>query len=395
MKNRLPTLVAILGLSSAWDIAFAQTWVRTSAPNENYSQIVVSPDGSKLVAIASANPDVFTSTNSGVSWVTTNLTGAGPIVSSADGSRWALAAGDLDVWVSTNSGIVWKPTGGGGGNVRSVALSADGNIIVANSFGNISTNFGATWRYSSGVPGGAVTLAANGTTWIAGPVPFTSTAKLFVSTNLGITWTTNLLPNTNIYFPAFSADGSRIAAVDTFLSLPTVVNPGCIYVSTNFGVSWLKTAAPSNYWTGIASSADGRKLVAVAVPQKAPYVPANGGIFTSTDGGLSWFTNNAPITNWITVASSADGSKLAAAVVGGGIYTADSTPTPRLNTTLASNIFTLSWILPSTNFVLQQSADLSNWTDMTDAPTLNLTNLREEVVLPPTNTCGFYRLKTP
>jgi hypothetical protein len=51
--------------------------------------------------------------------------------------------------------------------------------------------------------------------------------------------------------------------------------------------------------------------------------------------------------------------------------------------------------LPSTNFVLQQSSDLASWTDMTDTPALNLTNLQNEVVLSPTNGSGFYRLKTP
>jgi hypothetical protein len=47
------------------------------------------------------------------------------------------------------------------------------------------------------------------------------------------------------------------------------------------------------------------------------------------------------------------------------------------------------------NFVLQQSSDLASWTDMTDTPALNLTNLQNEVVLSPTNGSGFYRLKTP
>jgi len=43
---------------------------------------------------------------------------------------------------------------------------------------------------------------------------------------------------------------------------------------------------------------------------------------------------------------------------------------------------------------LQQSADLSNWTDLTNSPVLNLTNLQEEVVLSPINGSGFFRLKT-
>ena len=63
----------------------------------------------------------------------------------------------------------------------------------------------------------------------------------------------------------------------------------------------------------------------------------------------------------------------------------------------SNNNLVLSWIVPTTNFVLQQNLDLTttNWTNVTNAPVLNLTNLQDEVVLSPTNDSGFYRLKTP
>jgi len=53
-----------------------------------------------------------------------------------------------------------------------------------------------------------------------------------------------------------------------------------------------------------------------------------------------------------------------------------------------------SWTVPSTNFVVQQSPDLASWTDVTNAPVLNLTNLQNEVTLPPAGSSGFFRLKT-
>jgi hypothetical protein len=79
----------------------------------------------------------------------------------------------------------------------------------------------------------------------------------------------------------------------------------------------------------------------------------------------------------------------------GGIYTSQITPTPQLNLTPSGGNLTASWIIPSTNFVLQQSADLSSWTDVTNSPALNLNDLQDEIVLSPTNGSGFYRLKTP
>jgi len=54
----------------------------------------------------------------------------------------------------------------------------------------------------------------------------------------------------------------------------------------------------------------------------------------------------------------------------------------------------LSWLVPSTNFVLQQKPDLTTtgWEILTNAPALNLTNLQDEVTLSPTNNSGFFRL---
>ena len=66
-----------------------------------------------------------------------------------------------------------------------------------------------------------------------------------------------------------------------------------------------------------------------------------------------------------------------------------------MNLTPANGNFTVSWIVPSTNFVMQQCSDLASWADMTNTPVLNLTNLQNEVILSPTGSSGFYRLKTP
>ena len=50
---------------------------------------------------------------------------------------------------------------------------------------------------------------------------------------------------------------------------------------------------------------------------------------------------------------------------------------------------------PATNFLLQQSSDLVTWSTITNAPTLNITNLQERVALPLSASQTFYRLKTP
>jgi hypothetical protein len=77
------------------------------------------------------------------------------------------------------------------------------------------------------------------------------------------------------------------------------------------------------------------------------------------------------------------------------IYTSQITPAPQLNLAASHTNLTLGWTIPSTNFVLQQSADLLAWADVTNPPVLNLTNLQNQVTLPPAASSGFYRLKTP
>jgi hypothetical protein len=126
-------------------------------------------------------------------------------------------------------------------------------------------------------------------------------------------------------------------------------------------------------------------------------------LYVSTNLGVTWSKTTTLITNWNTIVSSADGNKLAVTVYGnrpaahatGGIWTSQTTPAPQMNITPTNSNLTLSWVVPSTNFVMQQSSDLGSWMDMTNKPVLNLTNLQNEVMLSPSSSRGFYRLKTP
>jgi hypothetical protein len=181
----------------------------------------------------------------------------------------------------------------------------------------------------------------------------------------------------------------------------TQLSPGGIWTSTNSGTTWISNDVPfeANGWIGVASSADGVKLAATTW-----FV---GVISISTNSGTTWSSNSVPgvgINNGSTldsVASSADGNQLVVVAESltsynsSGIYIYQTTPSPQLNISPESSNLTLSWPIPSTNFVLQQSSDLTLWADVTNAPALNLTNLQNEVTLSPSNSSGFYRLKTP
>ena len=130
-------------------------------------------------------------------------------------------------------------------------------------------------------------------------------------------------------------------------------------------------------------------------------------IYISTNSGATWRSAEAPDGNWAAVASSADGTKVVA-VAGdyggygaGGIYTLQfpllppaPPSSPRLIIRLSGVDLGISWLIPSTRFVLQQNSDLGspNWTDVPTTPTLNFTNLHYQVAVSPSLGHGFYRL---
>ena len=120
--------------------------------------------------------------------------------------------------------------------------------------------------------------------------------------------------------------------------------------------------------------------------------PVHLALITSTNSGATWTTNAVPFLDWNAVALSADGAKLVATVgypSTGPIYVSQTTPSPVLNLSAPDN--GISWLIPSLDFTLQQSPDLLNWTDVTNPPVLNLTNLQNQVALPPPGN-SFFRL---
>ena len=216
---------------------------------------------------------------------------------------------------------------------------------------------------------------------------------VYTSTNSGVTLTPTSAPTNYWSSVASSADGRELVAASIRSIDPSHLY-GCVYTSTNFGMAWTSNSVPDAQWSGVASSADGTKLAAISVEP-------HGMIYTSTNSGTTWVSNNVPDDYWMGIASSADGNRLLAtpmADVGFGpvlVYLYQTFPSPNLNVSSSAANVAINWLIPSTNFVLQLSPDLAGWSDVTNAPVLNLTNLQYEVTLPLSVGNAFYRLKTP
>jgi photosystem II stability/assembly factor-like uncharacterized protein len=374
--------------------AFAQTWTQTSAPNKSWLAIASSADGAQLVAVTQNGP-VYISTNSGATW---NPAGSGlpgfavwvSVASSADGTKLAVASFNPNqIYVSRNSGATWSLANVPAEFWADLAISANGsNITAVASYGSSPSNpgpvyssadSGVTWKLdrAPSTSWRAVASSADGTKLIAmgannyaGPI--------YTSSDAGNTWALSLPePNVDWAEVSSSANGTKLIA--------SAYGAGLF---TNSGTAWTQDA--SLFLTNtllVSASADGNKLAVAAI---------GGGIYTSTNYGGTWTSNDVSVQNWQSIASSADGTKLAAVVLNGGIYTMQALPTPPFEVAVSSNGLAFSWTIPTANVVLQQSADLFSWADVTNPVVLNFTNLQNQVTLSLTNNnSGFFRLRVP
>ena len=297
---------SIVGNFSSFANSF---WFQSNVGTVNSAAIAASSDGVKMVAAANGGSGaLYNSTDSGKTWTPTSPVSGQwqAVASSADGTKLVAAITGGNIYTSTNSGVSWVSRFGPG-NWNSLASSADGVRLVGVVNGGgifVSTDSGANWNVQSSGANKAwysVASSADGSNLVA-----VVTTSGGIYTNSGSAWTITSAPSNRSWVSvASSADGNSLAAVDT---------GGRIYTSINSGSTWTQqTNAPSLLWASIASSADGSKLAAAA---------SGGGIYNSINYGATW-TSQAGTTNkaWNCIASSADGTKLAAGVnPSGGFY---------------------------------------------------------------------------
>jgi photosystem II stability/assembly factor-like uncharacterized protein len=387
MKIAVITAVACGFLFDATSL-FSQTWTQIVQHYYPFS-MGTSADGTKLVA-ASGDFGVIVSTNSGATWSGPPGLGNAVVATvSANGSHfYAIAEG---FQVSTNDGHNWSKLSPPSARAF-IVCSADGTkLLTALGWANppsgsplyMSSDSGVTWVTENAPVAQWRTAAcsADGSKLVAA----INGSGIYTSTDYGITWTSNAVPAKYSLTCACSADGG-------FLVAAALVLQGGIFTSTNFGATWTSNTAPLLNWSSIACSADGSKLV-VASPGMAG---AGGPIYSSVDFGQTWILNNAPIANWSSVAISADGNVRYAAGQNGLWISVLPSSQPRLNISSSGSNIAVSWPVSSTNFILQQSADLSTgiWIQCTNPPTFNCTNLYSEAIFSPTDSGNYFRLST-
>ena len=359
---------------------YSGPWRLTDAPASRLTGVASSADGTKLVAATDWYDSICTSSNSGATWSQTSAPKEcwSSVTSSSDGAKLVAAVGQVNdqlglIYTSGNLGVTWTLTTSPRNNWTSVASSADGTKLVA--------------------------VAAPQRGWNGTNMPYFGDGLIYSSSNSGANWTQTSAPTNTWASVASSADGTKLVAV-AGLPWDGLWSDRLIYTSANSGATWTPTTAPTNNWVSVSSSADGTKLVAV-VAQSWGCGDSQPCIYTSTDSGANWVRSDSPaVLDWSGVASSSDGSHIVA--VGDRIFTlrspAPAPPlpsSPQLAVGLSGATLGLSWLVPSTRFVLQQNSDLSstNWVDVPTPPTLDYTNLHQRLTLTPSLGSSYFRLK--
>jgi len=205
-------------------------------------------------------------------------------ISIGGGTTCGIRAGRAYCWGAAGAGQL--------GNGTTSPNRTTPSLVLGNTFDTWTPReSNRSWR--------SITSSADGTRLAAVDSP----GQIYTSTDGGVSWVARESTR-NWRSIASSADGTRLAAV---------VNNGQIYTSTNGGVSWVARDS-TRYWQSITSSADGTQLAAVVG------AVITGQIYTSTNGGVSWVPRESNRW-WTDITSSADGTRLAATVASGQIYT--------------------------------------------------------------------------
>jgi len=291
----------------------------------------MSDDGQTIV-IGNNSNQLFISTDGGGTWneaitdASSTKRNYKACAMSSDGSRIIVAKSTGRIHYSGDRGANWvelQPLGSANKAWSSLAMSADGGVIVAAKSGLLdgllymSKDGGSTWNEVQ--PTGyekenwnAVAISDNGKIIVAGVYE----ESTYLSTDGGDTWSQCPDDNgRNWVKSAMSADGSKILLAST----------SRLYLSKNTGSTWQEVTPAGNdtyEWRVASMSNDGMKII-VGISE----LEGNGRLYYSLNGGNTW-QETQPVGDenkrWEAGCINGDGSTIVVGVNGGNIYLNDS-----------------------------------------------------------------------
>lgn len=356
---------------------YGQTWiVNTSLGKKAFTGLCISETGQYLVCSVQSDY-IYTSSDYGATWITQTSQGTleWTYVACSSSGKYVIGTADKNIYLSSNYGktftlsftlisqeIVY---------LNSCACSSDFTTIGAceSKFSGsdmvrtyLSRDFGATWVLSvsssssylsmsisstgkyimlgtstggvflssdngisytqvynnTNLSCSTVNVSANGKYLIAGLSDGSAVGTVYLSTDMGATWSALSAPySSNSYMSAKISDSSQYifavisggvncivrGGVDLYdLSGISTVNSGYLDIgyktSPNMSLVTALTSSSNLSWQGIGGSSDGQYLIATAY---------GSGLYRSSNWGNTWTQSTQTSGNWENVSVSGDG----------------------------------------------------------------------------------------
>jgi len=286
-------------------------WVQTNLPNMTVYTFTISPNG---YLFAGTENGVYRSTDSGINWTATPLTGH---------RVFALAASDTNLFASANGfyrstdyGTSWvRPINGVSGYALAISLNNFGgtNLYTGNGYGVfLSIDNGTTWTQILDPSSWTLSLAISedstkGTTIFAGVgSEYVADGRVYQSSDNGATWSYTEMGTHMITSLAVSSNGSGSANIFAGAWFEGVS------LSTDYGANWV--------WVnlGLTNTA----INALAVCDTNIFAGSCGeGVFLSTNNAANWTSVNSGLPNYSLIKSLVVfDNYLFAGIVNGGVW---------------------------------------------------------------------------
>lgn len=350
-------------VAAAWNggiyysMNYGVDWIQSNAPNDNYTGLAMSYDGSIVYSCAGAGSvpsKVRRSIDGGQTWVDKlydyYFNG---VACSYDGTCVIAIVYSNYIYYSSNSGDTWTQSNAPTARWYSVSMSKTGKYAIAtnnelNPQVYYSSDYGATWTGSSVNSDDirSCAMSASGKYAVVGNF---STATPSYSTNYGQTFT-RMTPSTNetsttmnaSYFKSIVMSG---IGKEVLFTNATNSNAGYIYYSGCYGKNYANTNTPSKPFKSISMSKNGMYAICGTYQDKiyvSKSIQTTGynitkkitNIYDACESSSSWIKIGNS-TGTLATAISGDGSKIVLISTNGYFFV--TTTNSGINWTLLTN----------------------------------------------------------
>ena len=260
---------------------YGVTWtVSTGVPTGTFYSLCMNGQNACVLTTGGEFPAIWYSSNAGASWLISDSPNSAYVSMSMNASGQVIAAGQVEIIYSTNNGQNWSTSVYGLGTITgwNVSMNSAGKAIIGESTLAYSTDGGANFSTSSGIPSGfqmgSMYLDYNSDNAIA----CNTNGLMYYSTNAGNTWTASGgFTTTSNNYNALFISGIYAIAGNGSSAKPSIY-------SVDSGQTWSESSGPIDtvnqyvrYLTGLSG-----------------IMSTSTNLYHTSDGGNNWVLAQSP-----------------------------------------------------------------------------------------------------